>query len=92
MLLFHAALFFSLFVSTDAAEDGLALTPPQGFRNWNQYQCKINQQIMMGIMDSMVDTSRDGISLLSLGYKDVGLGAYNFSPSGVWLFPPIYSS
>lgn len=91
-MLFHAALVFTLFVSTDAAEDGLALTSPMGYRNWNQYQCKINQQIMMGIMDSMVDTSRGGISLLSLGYKDVGLGAYNFYPPVVSLFPPIFTS
>ena len=73
-MLFYAALGLTLLGCTNAAEDGLALSPPMGWRDWNQYQCKINQQIMMATMDSLVDTSR-GVSLAALGFKDVGLGA-----------------
>ena len=43
-------------------------------RDWNEDQCKINQQIMMATMDAVADASR-GVSLAGLGYTDVGLGA-----------------
>ena len=55
-----------------AADDGAARTPPMAWRDWNQYQCDINQVIMQGTMDALVDTSR-GPSLASLGYLNVGL-------------------
>ncbi len=61
-----------------AAMDGLALTPPQGWRDWNEFQCKITQAQMEQTMDLMVDTSR-GPSLLQLGYSDVGLGELSSS-------------
>jgi hypothetical protein len=69
-----ALLFAFAILSASAANDGLALTPPMGFRDWNQWQCKITQQDMEGIMDKVADTSR-GVSLAALGYSDVGLGA-----------------
>jgi alpha-galactosidase len=65
------------------AEDGLARTPPQGWRSWNLYGSRVNQQLIEGIMDGMVKKDRmvdwqDGkgpvaTSLLDLGYNDVGL-------------------
>ena len=55
-----------------AALDGLALTPPMGGRNWNQFQCNINQDVMEAIFDAMVDASR-GVSFRDLGYFDYGL-------------------
>merc|ERR1719424_1631060 len=59
------------------AEDGLARTPPQGWRSWNLYGANVNQQLIEGIMDGMVKRTRlvDGkpTSLCDLGYCDVGL-------------------
>ena len=69
------ALFGLLATCVNAANDGLALTPPLGWRDWNEDQCKITQALMQQTMDLMVDTSR-GPSLLQLGYKDVGLGEF----------------
>lgn len=56
-----------------AANDGIALTPPMGWRDWNQFQCKIDQAIMESAIVAMADTSRGGVSLQSLGFGDVGL-------------------
>ncbi|GMH85976.1 hypothetical protein TrST_g9964 [Triparma strigata] len=60
-----------------ANDNGLALTPPMGWRSWNLYGADVNQDLMISIMDAMVDRSRtvDGqpTSLCDLGYCDVGL-------------------
>ena len=60
-----------------ADDNGLALSPPMGWRSWNFYQCNINQEIMEASFAAMVDRSRlvDGkpTSLADLGYTDVGL-------------------
>ena len=57
--------------------NGLALTPPMGWRTWNAYSCDVNQTIVEKIMDLMVEThsfkTGTNVSLLQLGYKDVGL-------------------
>jgi len=68
------------------AEDGLARTPPMGWRSWNLYGHNVNQPLMEGIMDGMVKKDRmvdfqDGkgavpASLFDLGYNDVGLDDY----------------
>ena len=58
-------------------DDGLALTPPMGWRSWNSYSCDVNQTIMERIMDLMTEVHSFGAekneSLFKLGYKDVGL-------------------
>ncbi|GMH62596.1 hypothetical protein TL16_g03510 [Triparma laevis f. inornata] len=60
-----------------AKDNGLALTPPMGWRSWNLFAGDVNQDLMTSIMDGMVDRSRtvDGVptSLCDLGYCDVGL-------------------
>lgn len=60
-----------------ANENGLATLPPMGWRSWNLYGSKVNQDLIEGIMDGMVSKNRtvDGIptSLCDLGYCDVGL-------------------
>lgn len=58
-------------------DNGLALTPPLGWRSWNLYGGNVNQSLIQSIMDGMVKRTRtvDGkpTSLCDLGYCDVGL-------------------
>ena len=58
-------------------ENGLARTPPLGWRSWNTFGADVNQSLIEGIMDGMVrkDRNVDGVptSLCDLGYCDVGL-------------------
>mmetsp|Transcript_16316 Transcript_16316/g.37648 ORF Transcript_16316/g.37648 Transcript_16316/m.37648 type:complete len:566 (-) Transcript_16316:24-1721(-) len=60
-----------------AANDGLARTPPMGWRSWNCFGVDVSQQMMQSIMDSVADRTRlvDGVhkSLADLGYVYVGL-------------------
>ena len=60
-----------------AAEDGLARTPPMGWRSWNFYACEINVGVFERQADALVDRPRpvDGkpTSLLDLGYDTVGI-------------------
>mgnify|MGYP006091369077 CR=1 FL=1 len=67
----------SLATVASANDNGLALTPPQGWRSWNLFGNNVNQQLIMSIMKGMTDRSNmvDGkpTSLCDLGYCDVGL-------------------
>ena len=47
---------------TTALDNGLARTPPMGWRSWNAYGSHINQDLMDNAADMLVDTSR-GFSL-----------------------------
>jgi alpha-galactosidase len=55
-----------------ANDNGLARTPPLGWRSWNLYGANVNQSLIESIMDGMA-VSRNGVSLKSLGYITVGL-------------------
>jgi alpha-galactosidase len=37
-----------------ALDNGKALTPPRGFRTWNEFGLNVNQSLMTSIMDAMV--------------------------------------
>ena len=63
----------SLLSAARAAQDGVALTPPRGWRDWNEYQADISQDIMMGVMTLISTDSSRGPTLRDLGYTDVGL-------------------
>ena len=58
-------------------DNGLALTPPLGWRTYNAFGGDVSQDLMEEMMEAMVDRSRmvDGkpTSLLDLGYKRAGL-------------------
>ena len=75
-------------IVVNANDNGLALSPPLGWRSWNLYRNKIDQTKMMRIMDGMVKKTRrlhpnsttllshnnnPLVSLCDLGYCDVGL-------------------
>lgn len=68
---------FSALSAAYSADDGLARSPPMGWRSWNLYGRDVNQELIEGIMDGMVKKARmvDGkpTSLFDLGYNDVGL-------------------
>ena len=66
-----------------SADNGLALTPPLGWRSFNAFWGIVDQVKMETIMDAMVNTSRTvagtPTSLLDLGYRHVGLdGGWNY--------------
>lgn len=60
-----------------ALENGLARTPPLGWRSWNAYGGGVTQQKMEAVIVAMADRSRmvDGAptSLHDLGYEFIGL-------------------
>ena len=64
--------------SAEAKENGLARTPPMGWRSWNLYSNHVNQRLLENIMDAMARRDRKdhlGVptSYCDLGYCDVGL-------------------
>jgi len=63
-----------------AHDNGLALTPPLGWRSWNLYVGNVHQSQMSSSMDGMVRRQRNRkdhlgnvVSLADIGYRDVGL-------------------
>lgn len=58
-------------------DNGLAETPPMGFRTWNQFGLNVNQTMMENIYRAMTSRTRevDGkpTSLLDLGYNHAGI-------------------
>ena len=64
-------------IRNGAADDnGLALTPPMGWRSWSSLGGGVTQEKMEKQMEAMVDKSRDvdgkPTSLLDLGYINCG--------------------
>ena len=62
---------------SSAADDGLALTPPRGWRSWNQFNGAVTSEDIVRAIHGLTDRSRlvDGVptSLADLGYADVGI-------------------
>ena len=66
-----------------AMDNGLALTPPLGWRSYNAFGGRPTQAEMSAAMDAMVSRDRavggTPTSLLDLGYNHVGLdGGWNY--------------
>ena len=57
---------------TGPANNGRALSPPMGWRHWNQWNGAISQEIIEGNMKMLADQSH-GASLADLGYRDAGI-------------------
>jgi alpha-galactosidase len=73
----RALLLALLAVRCLAKDDGLARTPPRGFRTWNLFGGAISQQLVLEVAAALVSRERsvDGVptSLADLGYSDLGL-------------------
>lgn len=67
----------ALIAPTDALHNGVAVTPPMGFRTWNQFGLDINASLMANIYRQMASRARtvDGVgtSLVDLGYNHAGI-------------------
>ena len=56
------------------ADDGVAITPLMGWRDWNQFGGDIDQDTMLSTMFAMsAPFPGTNVSLASLGFRDVGL-------------------
>jgi len=77
MALSSIAVALALLSGIHALDDGLARTPPMGWRSWNLFQDDIDQARMQRIMHAVAEprvTPAGGKkSLCGLGYCDVGL-------------------
>ena len=59
---------------SSSLDDGLARTPPRGWRSWNLLKLNVTQQKLLAQAAALARTYPDlGPSLLSLGYDNVGL-------------------
>ena len=65
---------------TYSLDNGLAQSPPMGFRTWNQFGLNVNQSLMEKIYEALTDVSRPVIgrentptSLKDLGYVHAGI-------------------
>lgn len=71
------ALIATVVARTRGLEDGLARTPPMGWRSWNLFQDHVDQSLMLRIMDALVEPRvlPDGStsSYRDVGYSAVGL-------------------
>jgi alpha-galactosidase len=73
--------------ATGPAARDRALTPPMGWRHWNQWNGNINQGIIEGIIYAIAKRRDTGLSLSQAGYKDVGIDdgwqkCGNYGPAG----------
>ena len=72
-----AALAMVVFPTTTVLgiDNGIGVTPPRGWRSWNQFQCAINQTMIEAQYEAMVDRSRQvngkNMSLVDVGYLTV---------------------
>ena len=71
-----AAALWLLVGRASGLENGLARTPPMGWRSWYFNQYDMDQSVWMATVDALVDTSRlvggKNTSLRDVGYEWVG--------------------
>jgi len=63
----------SLLVYVHSLDNGLALTPPMGWRSWNHYPADIDQITINGQVEAIAERRHGKPSLLEVGYSHVGL-------------------
>jgi len=74
---FLAFFVLALLQAVWALDNGLALTPPMGWRSWNCFGGNVKQSQMEKIMEAMASRKRmvngKPASLVDLGYNNIGL-------------------
>jgi len=66
-------IIFSLFlINVYGIDNGLGITPPLGWRSWNQFQCSVDQNLLEQIFDQLIKKF-NGVSLADMGYIRPGL-------------------
>ena len=69
-----AAMLVIMLMQGSALDDGLALTPPRGWRSWNFMLLEVNQDKILAQAAAMARSYPDlGPSLLELNYTNVGI-------------------
>ena len=58
-----------------ALDNGLAVSPPMGFRTWEYLGINVNASIMRGVIDAITETlgGLEGQSLFEVGYRNVAV-------------------
>ena len=59
--------------AASALDNGLALTPPIGWRSWNCFHGDVDDTKIRTVVDAMATPRAGGERLLSLGYAHVGV-------------------
>ena len=61
------------FVCVVANDNGLALTPPMGWRSWNCMLQNVSQERIFAQVEALVERRNGRASLLELGYSHLGI-------------------
>jgi alpha-galactosidase len=72
-MVIRTMLVLSLLPIGHALDDGLALTPPRGWRSWNSMLLEVSQEKMLAQAAALAKVSDLGPSLLSLNYSEIGI-------------------
>ena len=70
---------FALYLGvTESIDNGIGLSPPMGWRSWNQFQCAINQSLIEEHYEIMAAKTRENwlgtkMSFVELGYLSAGI-------------------
>ena len=67
----------SLFHVAQAVGNGLAITPPMGWNNWNSLACNVSEDLLLSTSKKLID-----LGLQDLGYDHVVLDDCWQSPRG----------
>ena len=73
-----ASKFFALLAPVAALDNGLAITPPMGWRSWNCFHGAASAASIRAVADAMASRARAGddgapTSLVDLGYARLGV-------------------
>ncbi len=69
--LLFSLLCLSNFVQVRAQKyEELAKTPPMGWNSWNKFACDINEEIIRGVADQMVETGLRDAGYVYLNLDD----------------------
>lgn len=77
LLLLHGTCLVTIMAAALALDNGLAKTPPMGWRSWNCYHGDVNDTVIRATVDAVAAKSRSVngkmMSLVDLGFVHVGV-------------------